>query len=250
VIWKEIKVAAQNEVSSNSPSITAPRFTVKEVGSSRQLTIVKGDVGGLGFSNDPYELPFKEQILVEALRRSLTETDLQVAKTSSVKGLSRQDFQLMSAGQPYLESAENLVRKTVVDIESEPDKNLLREKLRESERQIDELLYDKIYQAVEQIAQRNNYNIIHGRGGSDIKKFSVNITTVPDGAKVFVMTDLVYRKQLIIKADPSQWPWLEITQNPYPLLGKYRYLTIWSGGKRAEGSIDVASGSPLKILPN
>jgi hypothetical protein len=73
---------------------------------------------------------------------------------------------------------------------------------------------------------------------------------VPDGAKVFVMTDLAYRKQLIMRTNRTQWPWIEIVQNPYQLLGRYRYLTVWPDGKRAEGNINVASRSPLRFLPN
>jgi hypothetical protein len=252
-IWRGIKSAAQNEVRSNSPLITVPKFIVTQKGSTRQLTIVKGDVGELGFGDDPYELPFRKQILIESLRRSLTETDLSIKKLPATAEASRRemaDAQMESTGKSYLESAEKLVRKTVADIESKLDKNLLVELLRENERQIDDLLYDKIYRAVEQVAERNHYNIIYGRGGGEIKKFSVTITTVPDGAKVFLMTDLVYRKQLMTKSNPSQWPWIEVVQNPYQLLGKYRYLTTWTNGKRAEGSIDVANSSPLTLRQN
>jgi hypothetical protein len=253
-IWKRIKAAAQDELRSNSPLIIAPKFTVKQIGSTRQLTIVKGDVSGLGFrEDDPYELPLKKQILIEALRRSLTETDLTGLKTPAAKSSSRRvvgNSEAESAVQPYLVSAENLVKKTVVDIESEPDKNRLDEKLRDNEKQIDDILYDKIYQAVEQVARRKGYNIIYGRGGGEPKKFSVNITTVPDGARVFIMRDREYQMQLFMKTNPSQWPWLEIVQNPYQLLGKYRYRTVWRDGKHAEGDINVLNDSPLRFQPN
>lgn len=250
-IFEGIKLAAQREVRSNSPLIIAPEFNVKVVGSTQQLTIVKGDVGALGFGDDPYELPFKKQVLIEALRDSRSRTDigdkkLEVSKTSVQSVASM----VQSAGKPYLASAEKLVQKTVIEIESEADKDRLNETLRDYEKQIDEILYDKIYVAVEQVAERQGYNIIYGRGGDNIKKFSVIIITQPDGAKIFMMTDLVYRKQLILKIDRAQWPWIEIVQNPYPLLGRYRYLTIWPDGKRAEGTIDVASASPLRFLPN
>src|SRR5215471_10319480 len=39
VIWNGIQSAAQDEVRSNSPLIRAPMFHIKQVGSSRQLTI-------------------------------------------------------------------------------------------------------------------------------------------------------------------------------------------------------------------
>jgi hypothetical protein len=253
-IWKGIKVAAQNEVRSNSLLIIFPTFSVKYVGSTPQLTIAKGDVGELGFRDDPYDLPFRKQILIEALRHSLSGLELTVAKAPNPNASSSQQNQ---GGSPVerawdldLARAETLVKQIVFDIESEPNQTRLQEKLREDERQIDDLLYDKIYQAVQQAAQRKRYNIIYGRGGGDIKKFSVNIITVPEGAKVLMMTDLVYRKQLIMKTNRSQWPWIEIVQSPYQLLGRYRYLTIWPDGKHAEGSIDVANGSPLRFLPN
>lgn len=253
-IWQGIKAAAQDEVRSNSSLVTVPKFIVEQIGSSRQLTIERGDVvGELGLKDDPYELPFKKQMLIEALRSSLAKTDLGGGKKRGKKGSSPQvsgSSSATSIGRPYLLSAEKLVKKTVVDIESERDKNRLAEKLRASEKQIDDLLYDQIYMAVEQVAQRNGYNIIYGRGAAVITKFSVAITTMPDGAKVFVMTDLAYRKQLIMRTNRTQWPWIEIVQNPYQLLGRYRYLTVWPDGKRAEGNINVASRSPLRFLPN
>lgn len=233
-IWNGIKIAARNAVRTNPQLITAPRFTLEQVGPTGQLTIVKGEVGDLGFGEDPYGIPFRKQILIEALRHALTA----------------EGPQFLSAGRPYLECAEIFVAKIVADLESEPDKTVLREEIRESEKQIDEFLYDKIYQAIEQLAQRKHYNVIYGRGGNDPKKFSVTITTVPDGAKVYVMTELVYRKQLIKRVNPAYWPWIEVVQNPHPLLGRNRYLTVWPGGRRTEGTIDVTSGSPIRLLPN
>ena len=155
---------------------------------------------------------------------------------------------MMNAGQKYLAEAESLVRKVVVDIESEPDKNLLQEKQRESEKQIDAVL-EKVYEAVEHVAERNDYNIIYGRGGNNPTKFSVPIVRVPDEAQVFIMYQGIYKIHLKRKTDPSQWPWIEIAQSPYPLLGKYRYLTVW-GGKRKEGFIEVANDSPIRFLAN
>ena len=253
-IWRGIKVAAQNEARSASPLIIAPRFMVTYVGETPELTIVKGDVvTDLGFRDDPYDLPFRKQILIESLRRVLADTDLAKTKTPDpqrpaprVRGSSK----AASVGQPYLLSAEKLVRQTVIDIESEPNKDSLKEKLRAKEKQIDELLYDKIYQAVEQEAQANGYNIIYGRGGASTIKFSVNITTVPDGAKVWVMTNLVYRQQVNLRTNASRWPWIEIVQIPYQLLGKYRYRTIWRDGRHAEGDINVVNASPIRFLPN
>lgn len=253
-IWKGIKAVAQNEVRSDSSLIIYPRFTVKQIGSTPQLTIETGDVSGLGFGDDPYEIPFKKQMLIEALRRSLAATNLTEEKKPATKDPSRRlsgSSQAARVGRPHLLRAENLVKKTVVDIESERDKGRLGEKLRESEQQIDDILYDKIYVAIEQVAQRKGYNIIRGRGGPrPIPMFLVEIITDPDKGKVFVMTDLSYRKQLITKTDRSRWPWIEIVQNPYRLAGKYRYRTIWPDGKRAEGTIHVANPGPVKFRPN
>jgi hypothetical protein len=253
-IWQGIKVAAQNEVRSNSPLIIFPTFSVKYIGSTRQLTIVKGNVGALGFRDDPYELPFKKQILIEALRRSLAETDLAASKAPATsEGTpigARGGSVTESYWRPYLVSAENLVKKAIVDIESDPDKNSLKVKLEQDETQVNEILDDRVYQAVAQEAQHNGYNVIYGRGGGDIKKFSVNLSTAPDGAKIWIMTGLVYRKQLIMKTDPSQWPWIEIVQNPVELLGGYHYRAVWPGGKRAESDIVVDNASPVTLKPN
>lgn len=230
-IWQGIKSAAQTEVKDNSPLIILPKFTVKKTGSSRVLTIVKGDVGELGFQDDPYEFPFKKQILIEALRRSLASGELTTPRAD-------------------LAAAESLVKKMIVDIESDPDQQSMKQRLLEDERQIDEILYEKIYEIVEQEAERKGYNIVYARGGDEIKKFSVKITTVPDGAKVWIMWDLVYRKQLITKTEKSQWPWIEVVQSPSDFLGKYHYLAVWPDGRRAEGDIEVSSPNPIRLLPN
>jgi hypothetical protein len=254
-IWKGIKSAAQDAVRSNSPLIKAPEFDIKQIGSTRQLTIVKGDVSELGFEDDPYELPFKEQILIEALRQSLAKIDLAGTGASVAKegtsGRAQGSSEGESYWQPYLVRAESLDKKVVVDIESDTDKNSLSEKLRENQKQIDEILYDEIYKAVEQDAQRNGYNIIYGRGGPDRKMFSVNISTVPDGAKVWMMTGLVYRQHSsIVGTDPSRWPWKEMVQNPLDLLGGYHYRARWPDGKQAEGDIEVLSASPVTFKPD
>ena len=248
-IWKGIKSAAQSEVRSSSPLITAP-FSVKQTGSSRQITIVRDAVGELGLRGEPYDLPFKKQILIEALRRSLTETDMgaPAAKEGTSAG-TQGSSEAESYWQPYLLRAEGLVKKIVVDIETNPDKTSSKGKLQEYERQIDEIIYVEIYQAVERDAQRKGYNVIYGRGDGDRKKFSVSLSTAPDGAKVWIMTGLVYRKQLIMKTDPSQWPWTEIVQNPVELLGGYHYRAVWPGGKRAEADIVVDSANPITLKP-
>jgi hypothetical protein len=245
-IWQGIKSAAQEEVYANSPLIIAPKFVIKPVGSNLHLTILKADVGDLGFRGDPYDLPFKKQILVESLRRALSEAHLNPKQTwgKAIDGSKVDDD-----WQNYLVQAEKLIMRTVVHIESTQDKNDLKEKLQEDEKQIDNILYSKVYEAVEQYAQRNQYNIIYSRGGQDIKKFSVSIITIPDGAKVWMMTNLVYRKQLITKADPSQWPWVEIVQNPSDLLGKYHYRAVWPDTRRAEGDIEIGNASPIKLMP-
>jgi hypothetical protein len=229
-IWKGIKSAAQDEVEGQSGLISWPRFTIRKIGSQRILEIVKGDVGELGFRDDPYELPFRKQILIEALRSTLAGTEINRAQAS-------------------LAAAEILVRKIVVQIESAPANQRAKGELSEYERRIDEILYRRIYESIEREARRKGFDILYGRGGDEIKKFSVKISTVPDGAKVWIMRGLVYRKQLITKTDKSQWPWVEVVQNPFDLLGKYHYLAVWPDGRRAEGDIEVSSPSPIRLLP-
>ena len=211
-----------------------------------QLTVVKGGINNLQFGNDPYELPFKGQILIESLRRALTDAELSHSKKSG-QVVNAVDYNFDQSWQQHLAQAENLVKQMVVQIESEQNRDKLDAKLRDLGDGVDEILYTKIYSLIDQFAESRKYNLINGRGGDDVKKFSVSITTVPDRARIFIMPELVYRKQLLVRADPSQWPWIEIVQNPYELLGRYHYLTVWPGGKRVEGNIDVANGSPIKF---
>ena len=260
-IWQQIKSLAEAEVSSGSRSFTRPSFTTKVVGSTRQLNITKGDVSDLGFGDDPYKNPFKEQILIEALRRALTEARLDDTATgivtapnrsSSLKSQPPANTTGRASGnaqwQCYLDQAEQLVRQGVVAIETISNKDQLKQFLQRTQDQIDELLYNQLFESIEQYAEHNRYNVIYDRGGT-VKAFSVSINSVPDGAKVWLMTDLVYRKQLITNTEQSQWPWREIVQNPADLIGKYRYMAVWPDGRRAEGTIEVNSAAPLKLLP-
>jgi hypothetical protein len=253
-IWNSIRAAARDEVTSHSPLIMPPKFDVRQVGSTWQLTIVKGDVGDLGFEDDPYGLPFKDQILIEALRASLVKTDLTAKEKTAAKagtpgkpqGAESEDY-----WQPYLISAETVVKSLVVDIEANSDRNLSKEALRQKQDQIDEVLYDQVYQAVEQYAKRNGYSTIYRRGGDEVKRFSVTVSTQPVGGKVWLMTGLVYKKERFANPDdPSKWRWKEVVQNPLDLLGGYHYRAVWPDGRKAEGDIEISNANPVTFLPN
>ena len=257
--WMEIKSLAQAEAASDSLAFVHPSLTVKIVGSTRQLTLRRGAVGDLGFRDDPYKTPFRKQILIEALRRAIAESHLddpvqQKSASPEVSGASESRSRKPGAGrgyeqwQCYLDQAEQLVRQTVVAIQSVKNKDDLKQFLQGAEYQIDDLLYNKVFDAIAGYAEANGYNVIYDRGGG-VKPFSVSIHSIPEGAKLWLMTDFVYRKQLMTKADPAQWPWQEIVQNPADLIGRYRYRAVWPDGRRAEGSIEVNNASPLKFLP-
>lgn len=257
-IWREIKSLAEAEAASGSLSFIPPRFTIKLVGSP-QLTIKKGSVGNLGFGNDPYGVPFREQVLIESLRRALAEGHLESAAEPTRTTQNKESRAISDKGrvvsddneqwQCYLDQAEQLVKQSVVAIETVTNKDQLKVFLQKTEDQIDDLLYNKLFESIEKYAQKNRYNVIYDRGGDTVKPFSVSVSSVPDGAKVWIMTDGVYRMQLFLKLDPSQWPWTEVVQNPADLIGKYRYKASWPDGRRTEENINVTNANPLRVLP-
>ena len=245
--WREIKSLAQAEVASPPNSFPLPGFSIKQVGSTTVVTISKSKVGDLGFGMDPYRSPFGKQILIESIRRSLTEARL-LQLTGNDPAKQELAHKVSEEWQSYLNQAELTVKQMVVAIETIPDKSQLRESLTTSEKQVDDLLYGKFFGAVEKYAEENKYSVVYERGG--VKPFSVPIVSVPEGAKIWLMTDIVYQKQKMFKIDSAHWPWQEIVQNPVDLIGKYRYLARWPDGKYAEGPINITSGSTLTFRPN
>lgn len=174
-IWRAIKALAKSSAYLNSTLIVRPQFIVKSPGPSAQLELVKGSVGDLGFGSDPYRVPFEKQILIEVIRRALAETSwlkLSVNKRSksSTKNKKQTNLSKISQsdkfGETYLEKAEALIKKSVIDIAEISDATVLKVKLDKAEHEIDSLLYNDLYEAIEQRAKELGYNIIYGRGGS------------------------------------------------------------------------------------
>jgi hypothetical protein len=233
-IWMAIKAYGQSKAGSNSIII------VKYVGPSAHVELIKGAIGDLGFGSDPYRIPFEKQIVIETLRRALSEPPW---SKSSTKTTGAQPERLWES---YLKPAEALVLQSIKDIEATPDVSALKKKLKRIEEEIDTLLYINLFDAIERRAQKLGFDIIYGRG-DEVKKFTVKISSTPDGARIFVMTDVVYQKQLILNVDIAAWPWQELVQNPASLLGKYHYLAIWPDGSRSEGSFEIDNASPLEV---
>ena len=151
----------------------------------------------------------------------------------------------------YLEQAEVLVRQAVAAIETIENKVQLKQFLQKTDDQIDDLLYNKLFASIEQYAQENGINLIYDRGGAPMR-VQVSINSEPGGAKVWLMTQLRYQQQVrILKADPSQWPWRELVQNPTELISnaRYRYLARWPDGRKAEGDIEIRDASPVTLRP-
>jgi len=260
-VWREIKSLAEQEAVSPSQPFIQP-LTIKIVGSTIQLRIKLEEGGDLGFGEDPYQLPIKEQILIEALRHALADRQFQSSPQPDIE--QNRSLEALPTGstktstyananerwQCYLDQAQHLVRQMVVALETVTDKNQLKQVLQEAKTQIDEILYShgQLFDSIANYADEHHYIVVYERGGS-VKPFSVSLVSIPDGAKVWLMTDLVYRKQLIVRTDPTQWPWREIVQNPADLIGKYRYIARWPDGRHAEGSIDVTNSNPLRFQP-
>lgn len=245
--WRAVKSLAEEEVAAPSASFIRPEFSTKRVGRSVVLTITKGNIGDLGFGGDPYKSPIRKQILIEALRRALADVRLGKLSGTDESADSHTSSVESTKWQCYLEQAEQLVKQMVVAIETVKDKSHLDDFLGSGERQVDDIIYNKLYDAVDQYAQENKYTLVYDRG--QVKPFSVSISSNPTGAKVWRMTDIVYRKQLKFSVDPTQWPWEEVVQNPAYMIGKYRYMAHWQDGRRAEGSIDITSANPLTFRP-
>jgi hypothetical protein len=242
-----VKSLAEEEAASSSPSFIRPSFTAKKIGQTVVFMVNKGDVGNLGFRDDPYKSPIRKQILIEALRRAVTEAHLGEPFGAAKPADSRAISDESTKWQCYLDQAEQVVKQMVVAIETVTDRSQLERLLGSGEDQIDDLIYNKFFDSFEEYAEENKYAVIYDRG--QVKRFSVTISSEPAGAKVWRMTHVVYRKQLKFNVDPSQWPWEEVVQNPVDMLGKYRYMARWQDGRQAEGTINVENAGPITFRP-
>lgn len=258
-VWGQLRLAAK-EAAVNSPRVVRPQF-IQSDESPNNIEIVKGRVGDQGFGSDPYDVPFRKQILIEMLRNALAGLPLRPAAptqsptpahTSNAAGQALRSDPGRVTGEVspwefYLTRAESLVRESLGLIESHREQPGLRAEVDNLGKRIDDILDKQLYEAIVRAAKEKDYNIIFGRGGQQPKMFRVNFETVPEGARVWVMTDVVYRKQLITRTDPSMWPWVELVQNPTDMLGRYRYRAVWPSGRRSEDNIDVNNPNPLKL---
>jgi hypothetical protein len=238
--WREIKSLVEADLSSGSSPVGAPAFTVTKIGKTSQLTIKKGNVGDIGFGDDPYGAPFRKQMLLELLRRALTTARLDAVVTPALPEMGKKDQNSGRADggaqwQCFLDQAELLVRQMVVAIQSVSNKDELKQLLQKTEDRIDDLLYNDLFESIEEYARLHKLNIILDRGTDAPKPFSVVVSTSPGGARIWLLRPLRYRQlSKLGSAGPAQWPWEELVQNPALLFGRYRYKARWPNGQFTE----------------
>jgi hypothetical protein len=245
--------AVDDEIAADSPLIHKPEFEVTSIGDEKQLTIKRGNFELLGFGDDLYSFPFAAEMNIELLRRALSNIDPAILAVENCGASSRSGtiqsktpFSCRDRLSAVLDSAESHVAKMVSLLVGEHSP-ALRSKLVEEQKAIDDLLGRRFYDLVESAAESKGIDTFFVRGGTVPEPISVEVGSVPNGAKISLMTELAFRRQGLSNVAENQWPWTEVVQNPMKLLGRYRYKAQWPDGTITQGMIDVRSASPIRI---
>ncbi len=226
-----IKTVSQEEVAdADSPIIIRPFFIS---GKKNNIAWIDYDLGEVVVDNmglqpgDPYRLPYVMQIQVEALRKVFEEN------------AGRKDF-----WRAPLEGAERLVRLTVEDIESTPDRKKLDAKLSERSREFQAAL-GALEESIKGYAKSEKLQIGepgvgHRSRFGEPEAYSVRILTDPGGGKVRVVTAFVWRACVKKGCNKDQLVWRSLNVGGTEgLIGGYHYIAEWGDGGRDEDDIKI-----------
>lgn len=224
-----IKAVSKEEAADEkSLMIIRPSFDITKEGNVSSLEYGFGGVNPdyMGLSaDDPYKYPYVMQIHVEALRRVFEDK------------VGGQTF-----WREHLESAERVVRRTVEDIESTPDRNNLDAKLSERSKEFQGVL-DALAKSIKTYADNEKIQISRIRntrfGPADT--YSIGVLTDPAGGKVRVIHAFAWktclRKQGCDK-ERLDWRMLNVGGKS-GLIGPYHFIAEWPDGGKDEGDIYI-----------
>lgn len=226
-----IKAVSQEEVAdADSPIIIRPFFIS---GKKDNIPWIDYDLGEVVVDNiglppgDPYRLPYVMQIQVEALRKVFEEN---------------------AGGENFwrapLEGAERMVRITVKDIESTPDRKKLDGKLSERSKAFQAALGAleesiKAYAKSEKL-QIGEPGVGHRSRFGEPESYPVRVLTEPGGGKVRVITAFVWRACIKGGCNKNQLVWRSLNVGGVEgLIGGYHYIAEWGDGGRDEDDMKI-----------
>lgn len=209
--------------------INRPWFQVMNEGDAFSLDYgfgsVRDDLMGLG-PTDPYRYPYVMQMQVEALRMVFEEN------------VPQQTF-----WREPLESAERVVKLTVEDIESTPDRKKLDAKLAERSKEYQAVL-DALNESIKTYAKNEKlqFNRVRHTGFGPPDKYAIKVLSEPGGGRVRVVTAFVWktclRKQQACDKEQLNWRWLNVGGTE-GLIGPYHFIAEWPDGSKNEGDINI-----------
>jgi hypothetical protein len=236
-----IKVVSQEEVAdADSPIVIKPFFIM---GKKDNVSWIDYDLGGVAVDNmglppeDPYRLPYVMQIQVEALRKVFEEN------------AGQKNF-----WRSHLDNAERLVRLTVEDIESTPDRKKLDVKLSERSKAFQTVL-GALEESIRTYAKSKKLQIGEPRVGLRLRfgepePYSVQVLTEPDGGKVRVVTAFVWRTCVKKGCNKDQLVWRRLNiGGTEGLIGGYHYIAEWGDGGKDEDDMKIDGDQERKFRP-
>ena len=81
-------------------------------------------------------------------------------------------------------------------------------------------------------------------------KYTIQLSTVPPGGTIYVLTYLSYLKLRALKKPKDKWPWRTLNGEYEELLGRYKYRVTWPNGMRSDGVFEVDSPSSRTFRPS
>jgi hypothetical protein len=183
-------------------------------------------------AGDPYGLPIRKQIYVEAVRYQF-------------QGVANKTL-----SEPHLRQAEGLVLKMIVDIRSTPNRSILRSKLTQREKQINKE-FDKLWADTRVYFQRKGFKFEPPEMGDGIEDFfEVRIQTRPANGIVKALPDFTYRVYQLTNRPRNQWRWVTLRADKEKMAGKYRIFVQWPDGRKTEELVAIEQNSTLTFTPS
>jgi hypothetical protein len=231
--FSAIQRLAVETVKSDSAALKKPVFEFDEKEKLLEYYLGGVRVGSFELEqDDPYLVPLEKEIQIEILR------DLFKRKASA------EEFWI-----PPLNLAEQLVRDTIRDIETAPDKTVLRERI-DHRLELFDATYVFLHQSIRAFAQSKGYTAKKvGDRGLASDSFPVQIVKDPPNGTVRVLPWTKYVLCHDLRKCGDNWPWRELVSEIENMIGEYFYQAEWAGGRKNEGKIDVRNSSPIRFSP-
>jgi hypothetical protein len=211
-----------------------PSFHIERA--SRAIIVRLGAVGTDwhdGFApTDPYRLPNRAQVEIEAWRQAF------------LRGAPDEDF-----WEAPLEEAQFVVVRALRDIRQIDDPLELEAARVEREAELAAARV-RLDEAVARFAAERGLEVRALRTIALSRRLPVPVSTDPEGGVIRVLPFLDYRQNEVLGTPLEEMPWTTLVASPSELIGRYFYFVAWPDGRRGNGRIEVRSESPLVFRPD